>query len=53
MSLRILSILILFFSAQITFAQNRPPQEERLEWLHEAKFGMFIHWGVYSKYGGV
>ncbi len=22
-------------------------------WWHEAKFGMFIHWGVYSLYGGV
>ncbi|KJF43559.1 alpha-L-fucosidase [Draconibacterium sediminis] len=26
--------------------------EERLEWWHEAKFGMFIHWGVYSQWAG-
>ncbi len=25
----------------------------RLDWWHEAKFGMFVHWGVYSLYGGV
>ncbi len=30
-----------------------PSAEERLEWWHDAKFGMFIHWGVYSMYGGV
>jgi alpha-L-fucosidase len=23
-------------------------KEERLEWMKEARFGMFIHWGVYS-----
>ncbi|MBS3771878.1 MAG: alpha-L-fucosidase [Bacteroidales bacterium] len=27
-------------------------KEERLEWFKEAKFGMFIHWGVYSKLAG-
>ena len=25
----------------------------RLDWWRDAKFGMFIHWGVYSLYGGV
>ena len=37
----------------ITKSQQRPPAEERLAWWHDAKFGMFIHWGVYSMYGGV
>src|SRR5438445_6161866 len=23
----------------------------RMKWWHEAKFGMFIHWGLYSLYG--
>jgi alpha-L-fucosidase len=27
-------------------------QEKRMEWWHEAKFGMFIHWGIYSVVGG-
>ena len=26
--------------------------EERLEWWHEVRFGMFIHWGVYALYAG-
>jgi alpha-L-fucosidase len=26
--------------------------KERLQWWHEAKFGMFIHWGVYSLWAG-
>lgn len=27
--------------------------DQRIKWWREAKFGMFIHWGVYSKAGGV
>jgi len=26
-------------------------RERRMRWWHEAKFGMFIHWGLYSVYG--
>jgi alpha-L-fucosidase len=26
-------------------------RERRMEWWHEAKFGMFIHWGLYSVIG--
>ena len=25
-----------------------PDHERRIRWWHEAKFGMFIHWGLYS-----
>ncbi len=28
------------------------PTEERLGWFREAKFGMMIHWGLYSVLGG-
>lgn len=28
-------------------------REVRLKWWREAKFGCFIHWGVYSLYGGM
>ena len=28
-------------------------QKESLEWFNEAKFGMFIHWGLYSIPAGV
>jgi alpha-L-fucosidase len=26
-------------------------REQRMKWWHEAKFGMFIHWGLYSLIG--
>ncbi len=34
-------------------AQLGPPpdHERRMRWWHEAKFGMFIHWGLYSVIG--
>ncbi|SHJ43292.1 alpha-L-fucosidase [Tangfeifania diversioriginum] len=53
MNRKIVSIFFLFVFIQSISAQKRPPAEERLEWWHDAKFGMFIHWGVYSMYGGV
>jgi alpha-L-fucosidase len=32
-----------------SFAQSAPPDVNgRMSWWREAKFGMFIHWGVYS-----
>ena len=33
--------------------QGGPPpgHERRIKWWHEAKFGMFIHWGLYSVIG--
>lgn len=27
---------------------NIPTYEQRIAWFHEARFGLFIHWGVYS-----
>jgi alpha-L-fucosidase len=27
-------------------------KDERMRWFREAKFGMFIHWGLYSQLGG-
>ena len=32
--------------------QEPPPDHDRrIQWWHEAKFGMFIHWGLYSVIG--
>ena len=51
---KITSILIfVFLFAGVTKAQQKPSDAAHLAWWHEAKFGMFIHWGVYSLYGGV
>jgi alpha-L-fucosidase len=30
-----------------------PTHEERMQWWRDARFGMFIHWGVYSVPAGV
>lgn len=59
----------LFISSIITLilitysCKPRPPKDylnetneekaERMEWWHDAKFGMFIHWGIYSVPAGV
>jgi len=49
----LISLVVLLAQFSEVKAQQRPSSDERLEWWHEAKFGMFIHWGVYSMYGGV
>ncbi|MCX8052188.1 MAG: alpha-L-fucosidase [Armatimonadetes bacterium] len=28
-----------------------PTYEERIKWFHEARFGIFVHWGLYSILG--
>jgi alpha-L-fucosidase len=39
--------------AEATFVKSAAgTREERLAWWREAKFGCFIHWGVYSGPGG-
>src|SRR2546421_10656624 len=32
--------------------QSMQTHEQRVQWFREARFGMFIHWGVYSELGG-
>jgi len=40
-------------SAGVSKPASTPPpgHERRIQWWREAKFGMFIHWGVYSLLG--
>ncbi len=33
-------------------AETRPENDARMKWFNEARFGMFIHWGVYSEAAG-
>ncbi|WP_286589519.1 alpha-L-fucosidase [Sphingobacterium sp. N143] len=33
--------------------ENKLPDSLRMKWWEEARFGMFIHWGVYAQFGGV
>ncbi len=48
-------ILLLLFTGVTAASQvNYAPSAENLksrEWFQDAKFGMFIHWGVYSTLG--
>ena len=30
------------------FEESRDQKDSRMEWWREARFGMFIHWGLYS-----
>lgn len=46
-----LLLLILLISGRSN-ARQKPTDAERLAWWHEAKFGLFINWGVHSLYGG-
>lgn len=32
--------------------ESEADKDARMEWWHDARFGMFIHWGVYSQLGG-
>ncbi len=49
-----LVIVIFLLSSKVTFSQSFVPTWESLEkyqcpeWFKDAKFGIFIHWGVYS-----
>jgi alpha-L-fucosidase len=49
----ILLFMIVACLFNTSFAQNQSKlkqitDEERMEWWTEARFGMFIHWGIYS-----
>ncbi|MFQ3341313.1 MAG: alpha-L-fucosidase [Flavobacteriaceae bacterium] len=46
--------IILFCHCSVLIAQAYIPSKENIEareWFEKAKFGMFIHWGVYSVLG--
>ena len=47
----LLAVQILL-SAAVAWAQPNPPapasQDARMKWFREARFGLFIHWGLYA-----
>jgi len=50
----LLGALMMIMACNITFAQTaKTATEDKMDWWKEAKFGMFIHWGVYSVPAGV
>lgn len=50
----VLTILTYMLIATTSLAQSYTPTPENLKnraWFEDAKFGLFIHWGVYSVLG--
>jgi alpha-L-fucosidase len=50
--LAVLSLSFSSISLSPTHAEEASA-DQRMEWWHDAKFGMFIHWGVYAVPAGV
>jgi len=45
-----ITLLVLLFMPAIAF--SAPQNDSHMEWWRDARFGMFIHWGLYSVQGG-
>lgn len=46
---KLTTLLLILFGLQILSpAQKTVTQDERMKWWREARFGMFIHWGLYA-----
>lgn len=44
----LIPLTVFFFIFQGLLSQKALTNDERMQWWREARFGMFIHWGVYS-----
>lgn len=42
-----------FAAAELLQRESQAEKDKRMAWFRDARFGMFIHWGVYSIPGGV
>ncbi len=52
--LKITLLLLLINQSLQVYPQNKElPADPRMEWWREARFGMFIHWGLYAVPAGV
>jgi alpha-L-fucosidase len=46
-------VIVSLFAVQLCVAQSaKLTQDERMAWWRDARFGMFIHWGLYAVQGG-
>ena len=46
--LLIFNLLIILFLTTVSFKKKEAKQPERMDWWREARFGLFLHWGIYS-----
>jgi len=44
----IFTLTLVILLGQGIFAQKTLTSDDRIAWWRDARFGMFIHWGVYS-----
>ena len=47
----VLALAVIGLAPSAAPAQTQAQAPDRLQWFREAKFGLFIHWGVYSMIG--
>ena len=48
----VMCLMISFLTSTLS-SQGNPKQDKKMEWWRDARFGMFIHWGVYAVPGGI
>ena len=44
----LLSLSAASFAAVASAAETAAQRDARMQWWREARFGMFVHWGLYS-----
>jgi alpha-L-fucosidase len=44
----VLSIIAAVISTALAVPTPEPLRTQRTQWWRDAKFGMFIHWGIYA-----
>jgi len=44
--------LAMMITTQLSAAESQTVRDERMQWWREARFGMFVHWGLYSGLAG-
>lgn len=49
----LLAVTAFLLFTQSLYSQQPLTKDQRMAWWREAKFGMFIHWGVYAQFAGV
>lgn len=49
----IITLTVISFLLTGTFGQTAMTRDQRMAWWREARFGMFIHWGVYAIPAGI
>ncbi len=46
--LLVINLLVILFLTSVSFKKKEIKQPDRMDWWREARFGLFIHWGIYS-----